>query len=451
MIRIKRGLDLPITGEPQQSIDDAPRPKTVALLAPDYIGMKPTMAVRVGDEVRVGQLLFSDKRTPGVQYTSPATGHVAAINRGAKRVFQSVVVELSGSGDENPVEFRAWNDAELAQLPRQQVVEELVASGLWTALRQRPFSRVPSPEGPPPRSLFVTAMDTNPLAADPAPIIAEHGRDFVNGLQVLRHLTEGPLFLCKAPGANIPGGDLSFVRVEEFAGPHPAGLPGTHIHFLDPVGPRKTVWYINYADVIAVGKLFTTGRLWTERVIALAGPGVKRPRLLRTRLGASIPDITAGEFEDNARVISGSVLAGRRAQPPNEYLGRYHLQISAVPEERERVFLGWQDPGFGKFSVTRAFASAFVGAGKKFRMTTTMNGSRRAMVPIGTYERVMPLDMLPTYLLRALIIGDTEQAQALGCLELDEEDLALCTFVCPGKYEYGPLLRRALTQIEKEG
>ncbi|MEX0703698.1 MAG: Na(+)-translocating NADH-quinone reductase subunit A [Planctomycetales bacterium] len=450
MIRIKKGLDLPIAGEPQQTVADAPRPNTVALLARDYVGMKPTMAVREGDEVRLGQPLFTDKRIPGVKYTSPATGRVVAVNRGAKRVFQSVVVELSGTGDEDPVEFRSYGDADLTQLTREQVREGLVESGLWTALRQRPFSRVPDPESVP-HSLFVTAMDTNPLAADPLPIVAADEREFFYGLQVLRHLTDGPLYLCLSPGANVPGRDLGFVQVREFAGPHPAGLAGTHIHFVDPVGPRKTVWHINYPDVIAIGKLFTTGKLWTERVIALGGPGVRRPRLLRTRLGASIPDIAAGEFEENVRVISGSVLAGRKAGPPNDYLGRFHLQISAVPEERERVLLGWQDPGFDKFSIKRIFASAFVGRGKKFRMTTTLHGSKRAMVPIGTYERVMPLDVVPTYLLRSLIIGDTEQAQALGCLELDEEDLALCTFVCPGKYEYGPLLRRTLTLIEREG
>ncbi|MEX0717882.1 MAG: Na(+)-translocating NADH-quinone reductase subunit A [Planctomycetaceae bacterium] len=450
MIRITKGLDLPIAGEPRQTVEDAPRPNTVALLARDYVGMKPTMAVREGDDVRLGQTLFADKRNPAVKFASPATGRVVGVNRGAKRVFQSVVVELTGAGDENPLEFRSWENADPANLTRDQVVEGLTESGLWTALRQRPFSRIPAPESAP-HSLFVTAIDTNPLAVDPAPVIQEHARDFVHGLQALRQLTAGPLYLCKRPGVEIPGGDLDFVRVEEFDGPHPAGLPGTHIHFLDPVSLRKTVWHINYPDVIAFGKLFTTGTLWTERVIALAGPAVKQPRLLRTRLGASIPDIAPGEFEEHARVISGSVLSGRRADPPNEYLGRYDLQISAVPEESERVLLGWQDPGFDKFSIKRIFASAFTGGGKKFRMTTTQHGSKRAMVPIGTYERVMPLDVIPTFLLRSLITGDMEQAQLLGCLELDEEDLALCTFVCPGKYEYAPLLRRALTTIEKEG
>jgi Na+-transporting NADH:ubiquinone oxidoreductase subunit A len=283
-------------------------------------------------------------------------------------------------------------------------------------------------------------------------VIAEAGAEFIYGLQVIRRLCEGPLFLCKRPDTEIPGCDLDIVRVCEFDGPHPAGLPGTHIHFLDPVSEKKTVWYLNYQDVIAVGKFFVSGRVPVDRVISVAGPVHKNPRLLRTRLGAGIAELVAGELQEgDNRIISGSVLSGRMAVGPYAYLGRYHLQISALAEGRERTFLGWQRPGFDKFSIKRAFASAFFRSGQRFPLTTSLEGSRRAMVPIGMYESVMPLDIEPTFLLRALIVDDIEQARALGCLELDEEDLALCTFVCPGKYEYGPMLRRNLAQIEKGG
>lgn len=448
MITIKKGLDLPIAGEPSALIEDGPQIRSVALIGPDYIGMKPTLAVDVGDTVKKGQLLFSDKKTEGVIYTAPAAGKVTEINRGAKRAFQSLVIECEGSDEET---FASYEEGQLASLTREQVTENLLQSGLWPSLRTRPYSRVPSPETTP-HSIFVTAIDTNPLAPPPEVVLSEEPRAFTQGLQVLKTLTEGKLFLCKAPGTNLPGCELDFVTVEEFGGPHPAGLVGTHIHFLDPVSEKKTVWYINYQDVIAIGKLFATGQLYTDRVISIAGPVVKNPKLVKTVIGASLADLTEGNLEEGVdRIISGSALSGRNGEGPFGYLGRYALQVTALKEGNHRDFLGWMGPGFNKFSVVPVFASSWVGQGKKIPFTTSTEGSKRAMIPIGTYEKVMPLDILPTFLLRALITEDTEQAKLLGCLELDEEDLSLCTFVCPGKYNYGSLLRDNLTKIEVEG
>lgn len=448
MIIIKQGLDLPLAGEPEQKIEERPRASRVALIADDYVGMKPTMEVREGDVVRRGQLLFTDKKNPGIRFTAPAPGKVVEINRGDKRVFLSLVIQVEGDEQES---FPSYYDSDLPTLGREKVREMLVQSGLWTALRARPFSKIPDPNSAP-HALFVTAMDTNPLAPRPELVLSENSAEFRHGLQLLRHLTDGKVYLCKAPGTEIPGVDLDFVATEEFAGPHPAGLPGTHIHFLSPVHEKRTVWHIGYQDVAAIGQLFVTGRLPVERVISLAGSSVERPRLVRTQLGASISELVEGELkEERRRVISGSVLSGRIAGGVTGYLGRYHQQVSVIPEGGEREFLGWQQPGFNKFSIKRVFAGVLGGKQKKFTLTTSQEGSRRAMVPIGMYERVMPLDIIPTFLLRALITGDTEQAQQLGCLDLDEEDLALCTFVCPGKYEYGPMLRRSLNEIEKEG
>ena len=441
-IKIKKGLDLPIVGAPEQFIVDAPVVGQVAVIGPDYHDMRPTMMVRDGDRVKLGQVLFEDKKNPGVVYTAPGAGTVT-VNRGAKRALQSVVIELSGSEEET---FDV--PASVEDLTREQVRDTLVASGLWPALRTRPYSKVPAPDSTP-HSLFVTAIDTNPLAADPQVVIAAHQEDFARGIAALAKLTEGDVFVCQASGGSFGGNGR--VQVAEFDGPHPAGLAGTHMHFLDPVGAGKTVWYLNYQDVIAAGKLFTTGKLWVERVVALGGPVVGNPRLLRTRLGARIGELVEGELaEGENRVVSGSVLSGYTAAGPLDFLGRYHLQISALAEGREREFLGWQKPGFDKFSIKNVFAAKLV-RNKLFNLTTSTEGSDRAMVPIGSYERVMPLDIIPTFLLRALIVGDTDQAQALGCLELDEEDVGLCSFVCPGKYEYGPLLRQNLERIEKEG
>jgi len=447
MIKIRRGLDLPISGAPEQAITDGPQIRSVAVIGADYHGMKPTMAVQVGDKVKLGQLLFSDKRTEGVRYTAPAAGTVAAINRGAQRVLQSVVIDVEGDDAEA---FAQYSTEQLASLTQEQVKDNLVNSGLWTALRTRPYSKVPAPASTP-SSIFVTAMDTNPLAANPELIIREHRDDFVNGLTLLSKLTAGQVFVCKAQGADIVTGNNSRVSSEEFAGVHPAGNAGTHVHFLDPVSAVKTVWTIGYQDVIAVGQLFATGALPTARVVSLAGPQVEKPRLVRTRVGASLEELTAGGLKTGEnRLISGSVFGGRNSAGAYAFLGRYHNQISVLTEGRSREFMHYLRAGFNLFSTMGIYISSLL-PGKKYDFDTTTNGSERAMVPVGSYERIMPLDVLPTQLLRALIVGDTDVAQKLGALELEEEDLALCTYVCPGKYEYGPILRDNLTRIEKEG
>lgn len=447
MIKIRRGLDLPITGKPNQSIEDGPQVRQVALIGFDYHGMKPTMAVQVGDRVKLGQELFSDKKTAGVIFTSPAAGVISAINRGDQRVFHSIVIDIDG---DEAVEFSKYSEAELAGLSRESVQDNLVASGLWTALRTRPYSKTPALNTKP-SSIFVQAIDTNPLAADPGVIIAEKKQAFANGLTVLARLTDGKLFVCQGEGADLPKGQGANIVTETFVGVHPAGNPGTHIHFLDPVHAHKTVWTIGYQDVIAIGELFTTGKLNVERVISLAGPQVERPRLIRTRLGASLTELTQGQTKAGEnRIVSGSVFGGRRSHSNLQFLGRFHTQISVLLEGREREMLHYLRAGTNKFSVMGIYLSKLFSS-KTFDFTTSTNGSERAMVPVGSYEKVMPLDILPTQLLRSLIVGDTEMAQKLGCLELDEEDLALCTFVCPGKYEYGPILRNNLTRIEQEG
>ncbi|MBU2013836.1 MAG: Na(+)-translocating NADH-quinone reductase subunit A [Gammaproteobacteria bacterium] len=445
MINIKRGLDLPIAGAPAQRIEAGRPVRSVAVVGFDYPTMKPTMAVQVGDRVKLGQILFSDKKSEGVHYTAPGAGVVSAVHRGEKRVLQSVVIDLEGDEE---VTFTSYSPAQLDGLSSEQVRENLQQSGLWTALRTRPFSKVPAVDATP-ASIFVTAIDTHPLAADPAIVIAEQPEAFEAGLKVLTNLAK--VFLCKAPNASLPGESLAKVQVESFNGPHPAGLAGTHIHFLDPVSASKSVWTIGYQDVIAVGKLFTSGRLSVERVVSLAGPVVEQPRLVRARLGANLDELTAGELQPGAnRVVSGSLLGGRTAHGAFAYLGRYHQQVSCLREGKEREMLHYMRPGVDKHSILNIYISKLM-AGKKFAFSTSTNGSPRAMVPVGNYEEVMPLDVLPTQLLRALIVGDTEVAQKLGCLELDEEDLALCSYVCAGKYEYGPILRDNLTRIEKEG
>jgi Na+-transporting NADH:ubiquinone oxidoreductase subunit A len=449
--RISKGLDLPLAGEPVQAVDAAAAPARVAILGADFGGPKPTMLVQPGARVLRGTPLFEDKRTPGVRHVAPAAGTVAAVHRGEMRAFQSVVIDVDpADGPDAQVGFASWRGAGGGEQDADAIRALLVESGLWTAFRTRPFSKVPSPASTP-HAIFVTAIDTHPHA--PAVDVALAGRadDFEAGLLAIVRLCPGKTYVCKAAGSSIAAPPSDRLVVEEFAGPHPAGTPGLHIHLLDPVRLGKTVWHIGYQDVAAVGRLVTTGKLDVERVISLAGPGALRPRLLRTRLGAALDALTEGELGPGAqRVISGSVLDGRTASGDvHGYLGRYHLQVSVLPEGHRRELLGWIAPAPDKFSLWGVVLGHWARR-RKLPLTTTTNGGPRAMVPIGAYERVLPFDLMPTFLLRALITGNAEWAEEMGCIELDEEDLALCTFVCPGKFEYGPLLRTMLARIEHD-
>jgi Na+-transporting NADH:ubiquinone oxidoreductase subunit A len=445
IIRIHKGLDIPLAGAPRQVVGHAAAVRSVALLGADHPGLKPALQVAEGDRVRLGQVLFADRRFDGVVYTSPGAGTVRAIHRGARRALLSVVVDLDGDDEERfeVYERGAWPT-------REGVQRQLLASGLWTALRTRPFGKVPAP-GSVPRSIFVSLIDTQPLAPDPEVVVGAAADAFGDGLALLSRLTDGPLWVCRSPRSQLPPFAGGAVREAVFDGPHPAGNPGTHIHFLDPVGPGRVVWVVGYQDVIAIGRLFTSGRLDVTRVVALAGPQVREPRLLRTRVGADLDALAAGELHPgDSRIVSGSVLDGRTAQGPLAYLGRFANQVSVLREGRERRLLGYLSPGLERHSALNIYLSR-LWPGRRLPLTTTTNGSERAMVPLGQYEAVMPLDILATPLLRALVVGDVETAVALGALELVEEDLALCTYVCAGKYEYGPILRDNLERYEHEG
>ncbi len=452
--KIRRGLDLPVSGAPEPAVDSGRKVRSVALLGRDYPGLKPRMMVGEGDRVALGDALFVDKRDPVVAFAAPGSGVVTAINRGERRSLLSVVIELDDDGEGDDLLRPHLVDHAVDDTSEARIREVLQSTGLWAAFRARPFSRVP-PGDSIPRSIFVTAVDTNPLAANPVDVVRGREADLDAGLAVLSRLTDGSVFLCVGEDWASPVCDRERVKTVSFSGPHPAGLPGTHIHFLDPVGAERTVWHIGYQDVIAMGVLFNTGRLATDRVIALGGPAVERPRLLVARLGASIDELTAGELKQGGavgpgpRVVSGSVLSGRRAVGPEAFLGRYHTQISAVPRGGERRLLGWLPSRRQAYSLTGAFASRT--PRRLEDLTVDSHGTQSALIPIDAFEKVVPLDLLPVPLLLSLLIRDTDQAQALGCLELDAEDLALCSFVCPGKNDYGSVLQANLEQIEREG
>ena len=444
--KLKKGLQLPLRGQPDQRIESAGVIQSVGVLGSDYVGLKPTMLVQQGDTVKEGTPLFEDKKNPGVMVCSPAAGTVSQINRGAKRALVSVVISVEGDEKEY---FPAVSSEDLSTFSGDQVRQILQQSGMWVAFRTRPFGKVPAVDSAP-NSIFVNAMDTNPLAVDPQLIINEHPNAFAAGVAILDKFGV-PLHVCQADDAKLPDLSATSALTARFAGPHPAGLSSTHVHFLGPGNAHKTVWTVGYQDVVAIGKLFTTGKLDNSRFFALGGPYVNSPRVFHARLGASIEDITDGRLvEGKKRVISGSVFNGHHADGILAFAGRYDNQISVIEENDDREFMGWIAPGSHKFSALNVFISSLFKP-RAFDITTSQNGSPRAVVPIGVFEKIMPLDILPTPLLKSILVKDSDTAQELGCLELVEEDLALCSFVDPGKHDFGPLLRSTLTQIEREG
>jgi len=445
IIRTDKGLDIPVSGQPEQNIRPGNQVRQVALLGDDYIGMKPTMQVKEGDRVKAGQLLFTDKRNEGVKFVSPGCGLVSAINRGAKRKFESLVISLDG---EESVRFFDPSGKTPAEMGAAEIRTLLIDSGMWAGFRTRPYGKIPGISSSP-ASLFITAIDTSPLAADPQIIIAHYKKEYQLGLKLLDRLLDVPLHYCTGAETLLPAEKLDTVNYYSFQGPHPAGLPSTHIHFIDPVYEERSVWHIGYQDVIGIGQLFSTGHIPTEKIISLAGPATLKPSLVITRPGSYLPGLCHREVTlDELRIISGSVLSGRKSAGHSAFLGRYHDQVSVVVDSNGRSFFNWAMPGKESFSIKPIFISAFKKQ-LKIPFITALWGGRRAIYPLGTYDQVMPMDIIATSLLKAISNGDTEKSKNLGCLELIEDDLALCSFVCPGKNEFAAPLREVLTAIEK--
>lgn len=444
---IKKGLDVPVSGEPQQKIQGRIQVSKVALVGDDYIGMKPTMEIMEGDRVKTGQLLFTNKKNEGIRFTSPATGKIMAINRGAKRKFESLVVACE---DDEFISFLNPNEKPPTHRQREEIRSILLEAGMWTAFRTRPFGKIPPQDGEP-AAIFINAMDTRPLAADPKVVIDTYANEFSVGLTILAGLTDSPAYLCIAADSELAMPLPAAMETVEFAGPHPAGLPSTHMHMLDHATESRILWHVDYQDVIGIGHLFSTGQLPTEKVISLAGPGVKTPMLITTRWGADLSEICRKQLIDEpTRVVSGSIIDGRKVDEFHQYLGRYHNQVSVLHEGSGRGLFNWGAPGSDRFSIKPAFISA-LDRTRKFAMNTALWGGERAMYPIDSYDMVMPLDIVPLALLKSLSSGDTEKARNLGALELIEEDVALLSYICPGKSDFAPILRRVLTEIELEG
>ena len=412
-MRIGRGLDLRFDGAPRQSIEPGPPIRTVAVLGADYPGIRFDVLVEPQATVFAGQPLLRDRKHPDRLVVAPVAGRIEAINRGAHRSIGTVEIALAGDA--------ATDFAVPASLDRSSLTSLLLASGLWAAIRARPFGHPADLTGPA-VALFITAMDTRPHAPDPAIVIAAHADWFRRGAEALALLTSGPTYLCHAAGAKLP--EAPGVRAQAFAGRHPAGLPSTHIHHLHPVGrAARIVWQIGYQDVIALGHLLDTGRIWTDRIVAVSGPAISSPALLRTRPGANLRQLLEGRLANNAATLcSGSALDGR----PEDFLSREHLQVFTLPHPLH--------------------AAAQQGPGHMLRQW--MRAGVPPVIPNAVHEKVAPAGILPIPLLRALSIGDADMARRLGALELVEEDMALLSHVDGSGTDFGAMLRAVLDELE---
>ncbi|MGC9470559.1 MAG: Na(+)-translocating NADH-quinone reductase subunit A [Bacteroidales bacterium] len=445
VIKLKRGLDIPMAGQAEKILTQAEMPEWFALQPPDFPGLTPRLSVKVNDRVQAGSSLFYDKYRPEIRFTSPVSGKVVAVNRGHRRRILEVVVEYDGE-----MKYETFAKGDPDRMSRDEIVQNLLKSGLFPLIRQRPYGIVASPEDVP-RDIFISAFDTAPLAPDMDFVIKDGKEDFRTGIQVLRKLTSGEVHL----GMHA---ELTFspvfkeaenVKTHLFSGPHPSGNVGIQIHHVAPVNRGEKVWTVNPQDVLLIGRLFSKGLLDATRIVALTGSEVLKPRYYRTMLGASVKKLLENNLTgERIRVISGNVLTGRRISREG-FIGFYDSQITVVPEGNYHGFLGWAMPRLDKFSASRAFFS-WLQPNRKFRLDTNLHGGKRSFVMTGEYEKVLPMDIYPLQLLKSILIGDIDKMEQLGIYEVVEEDLALCEFVCTSKTDVQSILREGIQLMIKE-
>ncbi len=443
-IKIRKGLNIRLKGKPDKILIPEEKPGRYAVKPVDFPGLFPKMRVKPGAEVKAGTCLFWDKKNEDMKFTAPVSGIVRDVVRGERRRILEVVIDAKGD------DYEDFGKSDPEKMDAGDIKNKLLVSGLWPAVRQRPYHVVANPEETP-KSIFISGFDTAPIAADLDYIIElMPEEDYLTGIKVLRKLTEGKVFLNLAANSSsstlkkTPG-----VEINYFSGPHPAGNVGIQIHHLDPVNKGEVVWYINLQDIVSIGKLFNEGKYAPDKIVALAGSEVEKPRYHRTRMGACIDTITKGNIlSDNVRYISGNVLTGQKIAADG-FLGYYDSTISVIPEGDYYEFFGWITPGFKKFSFSRTFPTWLMPK-KKYRLDTNMHGGERAFVITGEYEKVLPMDVYPMQLLKAILIDDIDKMEQLGIYEVAEEDFALCEYICPSKTEIQSIIRKGLDVMIKE-
>ena len=441
IIKLCKGLDIRLQGEAAKTIVNASQSAEYAVSPLDFEGVTPKMLVKVGDTVEAGSPLFFDKKRPEIIFTSPVSGTVAAVNRGEKRKILSVVVTA-----DKETAYKQFPSLDLTKVSREQIIELLLESGLWTMFVQRPYGVVASPSDKP-KAIFVSAFDSAPLATDYDFALAAEQQSLQAGFDVLGRLTDGKVHLSYNACGQVP--QIKGVELHAFKGKHPAGNVGVQINHISPINKGEKVWTLNIQDVAILGRLFLTGKVDMTRVIAVAGSCVAEPKYYRVVAGASVESILGGKLSnEHARVISGNVLTGRNVGKEG-FLGVNANMITAIPEGDTYEMLGWAMPRFNKFSVSRAYLSWLM-PWRKYNLNTNMNGGERAFVMSDTYGKYLPMDIYPVHLIKACLANDLDKMENLGIYEVIEEDLALCEFVCPSKIEIQQVLRNGINLMMKE-
>jgi Na+-transporting NADH:ubiquinone oxidoreductase subunit A len=449
--KIKRGFNIKIAGRPEPKLDQAPEPLLVGVRPPEFLGLKAKVLVKEGDEVATGDVLFLDKKHKDIRFLSPATGKVSKIVLGRRRAPQLIQItpgpEEVFAGDVPRVDPERFHNVE-----RSDLIQAIRHAGLWPLIRQRPLGKMIT-DGKLPSAIYVNGMDTEPLAADPAVAVLGKRAELQAGIDLLKRLTNGEVFLTVDARRTMPEEFqvLKGVEVHQFEGPHPAGLVGTHISRIQPLRADQTAWYLKAQEVVLLGTWVISGKYPWERTVAVSGSNAPTRQYYRVRQGAAVMTLTGGKpLEGDHRLINGTVLTGTRVAPDG-YLGFYAQTLTIMPEGGDtRDLFGWALPKFGKLSASRSVMSWLLPK-KEYVLDARLNGGHRYIVNIGQWEKVMPLDIHPTYLVRAIQARDLEEAIHLGLLEVCEEDVALCTFVDPCKNDVGRIIRKGLDLYEVEG
>jgi len=445
VIKIKKGLNISMLGTAEKIIKKADQAEFYAVKPTDFKGIRPKLVVKVGDKVKAGTPLFYDKFKPEVQFTSPVSGEVVEINRGERRVILEVVVKADPT-----IEYEEFKVGNPKDLSREEIVKVLQKSGLWPTIRQRPYSVIANPEDKP-KAIFISAFDSAPLAPDLDYIVKDYAKEFQMGIDVLSKLTDGTIHL--NVNAEYPVSETytkaKGININKFTGPHPAGNVGVQINKIEPINKGDIIWYTYPQEIIAIGRFFEKGVYDATKIMALTGSEIKNPRYYKLIQGASIKNIVHDNVkEGNLRYISGNVLTGTKISDEG-YIGYYDNQITVIPEGDYYEFFGWATPGFKKHSASRALLSWLI-PGKKFRLDTNFHGGKRAYVMTGEYDKVFPMDIFPVQLIKSIMIEDIDKMEQLGIYEVDEEDFALCEYVCTSKTEVQSIIRDGLDLMRKE-
>ena len=444
-IRLKKGLDIKLEGGAPNHLATLPPAGSYAVNPDDFKGVTLKLLVQPGDEVKAGSPLFFDKYRPEILVTSPVSGTVSAINRGEKRKILEVVVVPDGKDD-----FVDFELSDSAQMNREQTIDAMLRSGMWPLLVQRPYGVIADPAVAP-KAIFVSGFDSAPLAPDMDYVLAGQEANLAAGIDVLKKLTPGKVHLGLRAGGNSSLKEIKGAEIHYFKGPHPAGNVGVQIHHINPINKGETVWTIDIQHLAILGRFFRTGRVDMSKVVALTGAGLNQQHYVKTVSGAGIRSTLAGNLPEDTgrfRIISGNVLTGQQKEPDG-FLGFYSNQITVIPEGDRYEFIGWVMPRFKKFSVSKTYFS-WLTPRKNYNLDTNLNGGERAFIFNGIYDKYLPMDIYPVYLLKAVIAGDIDKMENLGIYEVIEEDIALCEFIDPSKIEMQDILRKGIDQMIKE-